>query len=547
MMKLVFCFIAILIAVASSQPCLPANGALANNVIGQNDFVTINAGTGVNQLNGPYGVTVDPVSRKFFVTDSNNHRIQRYPTNAAFLNGQAAEATFGTGIAGCSANQLNGPAQIAWASGALYITDFNNHRTVRLNNAATAPSGTAFDAVWGALDFGTCVPFAGESVFPLGVALDVLGNLYIADQSPMIARYNAATTKLAGFGQAIPDIIVSGIVANFACTQNTFNNPGEIYIDPFTSTLFAVDQGCNRVLGYGSIHQKITPSSNADFVVGQTTFTGVAPGCTASTFTTPAGVNYNQATNTLFVADAANHRVLGFLNFLNFAAPGAPPTTQFGATATFVMGQTSLTTCPLLPGAANLNRPVSLYYFNQGPAPQFNLFVADFMDNRVLRAECPASTSATVSNTGSNSHSNAPSHSNSNSGSNSFTNAPSTSNSWTVTHTGTGAPSTSNTWTGSTSTSASQSTTESQSFSLSSSSLNCGNAVVNPAEQCDPGTGKFGFASCCNFNCRWKRINSRCGKKPVAPACLTLPRCSLDVTTGAVFCKASKNRKPGKT
>jgi len=377
---------------------------------------------------------------------------------------------------------------------------------------------------------------------PTGVALDVLGNLYVADFSPVIYRFNAVAGVAS---QTNANLIVSGTTGTFACTQNTFAGIGEIYVDPFTSALFVADANCNRILGYNSVHLKLA-GSLADFVVGQPSFTSVATGCTATQFSAPYGVSYNQGTNTLFVSDSGQNRVVGFTNFLNAAGTA---TTQLGATGNLVFGQATLTACaPVAPASAtNLKTPVSTYYFNQGVGPQFNLFIVDSGNNRVLRDECPPSTSATVSNTGSNSASNAPSTSGSKSGSNSFTNAPSTSNSVTVSTSGSRPPSISNTWTGSGSTSTSQSTTESQSFSLSSTSKNCGNAVVNPAEQCDPGTGKFGFASCCNLNCRWKRINSRCGKKAPPPACLTLPRCSLDITTGSVFCKQSKNRKPGKT
>jgi len=542
MMKLVLCFIAFLFAVASSQPCVPANGAAFTNVIGQPDFVSTIAGTGANQFFQPYSVTVDPTTRKFFVSDGSNHRIQRFPSTAAFLNSQAAEATFGTGVAGCTQNQLNGQAQIAWYQGALYIADYNNHRTVRLSAASSAASGTAWDGVFGETSFTSCISVAGIMSFPIGVALDFFGNLYVADQSPVIYKFNAANTKAS---QLSADLIL-GTVGTFSCTQNTFTNLQELYVDPFTSTLFAADFNCNRVLGFSQVHAKVA-GGFADFAVGQPSFTGVAAACAANGFLGPRGVNYNQGTNTLFVADSAGNRVLGFPNFINLATGAA--NTLFAPSATIVLGQTTFVTCALSPAAnsISLSGPVGLYYFNAGVGPQLNLLIADAGNNRVVRAECPPSTSPSVTNSGSNSASNAPSHSGSNSGSNSFTQAPSRSISFSPSGSQSGAPSPSNSWSSSGSTSPSQSTTETQSFSPSTTSKNCGNAVVNSAEQCDPGVGKFGFASCCNFNCRWKEINSKCGKKPAPPACLTLPRCSLDITTGAVFCKPSKNRKPGKT
>jgi sugar lactone lactonase YvrE len=89
------------------------------------------AGSGSNQLNQPYGICVSKQTGDIYIADFNNNRIQRW----------SPEATSGitivgiTGVSGTNATLLNGPANVLLDKNEtfLYVSDRNNHRVQRFN------------------------------------------------------------------------------------------------------------------------------------------------------------------------------------------------------------------------------------------------------------------------------------------------------------------------------------------------------------------------------------------------------------------------------
>jgi hypothetical protein len=75
---------------------------------------------------------------------------------------------------------------------------------------------------------------------------------------------------------------------------------------PAQGSLYLPDINNHRILGFNSI--PATSNASADFVLGQTAFTGNAAGTTANSFTGPFDVV--TADGKLFVVDTFNHRVL---------------------------------------------------------------------------------------------------------------------------------------------------------------------------------------------------------------------------------------------
>src|SRR5580692_4499526 len=69
-----------------------ANGHAASFVIGQTGFGLNASSVTATGLNQPWGVVIDPVTGKVFVSDVINNRVLRYPSAAAMTNGAAAEA-----------------------------------------------------------------------------------------------------------------------------------------------------------------------------------------------------------------------------------------------------------------------------------------------------------------------------------------------------------------------------------------------------------------------------------------------------------------------
>jgi len=132
------------------------------------------------ELNSPTGVTVDNLGN-VYIADFYENRVRK-------VNAAGIISTFaGNGTAGFSGDggpatsaELNSPSVVALdGSGNVYIADTHNNRIRIVNSAGTintfAGNGTAGFSGDGGL------ATAAEMINPTGVAVDILGNVYIAD------------------------------------------------------------------------------------------------------------------------------------------------------------------------------------------------------------------------------------------------------------------------------------------------------------------------------------------------------------------------------
>jgi len=97
---------------------------------------TSSAGNGSYQLNLPYDLYLDEINSYLYVTDYNNHRIQRYHLGVS-MNGTTVAGGNGQGSA---SYQLNFPYAlcISKTTNAIYITDSGNNRIQRWSSGATS-------------------------------------------------------------------------------------------------------------------------------------------------------------------------------------------------------------------------------------------------------------------------------------------------------------------------------------------------------------------------------------------------------------------------
>lgn len=154
------------------------------------------------QINFPTGVTFD-ISGNMYISDRNNNRVRKINTSGII-------STFaGTGVSGFSGDggpatnaQLSSPnSAVAFdAAGNVYIADLGNYRVRKVNTLGiiSTIAGTGSNGFSG--DGGAAINAKLSSVF--GVAIDVIGNLYIAD-------FN---------NQRIRNVNTSGIMSTFAGT-----------------------------------------------------------------------------------------------------------------------------------------------------------------------------------------------------------------------------------------------------------------------------------------------------------------------------------------
>ena len=179
-----------------------------------NSIITTVAGSGTNNYSGdgaaatnatlasPSGVAVDAVSN-LFIADSANNRVRKVGTNGVITTvaGNGTAAYSGDGAAATNAS-LSGPRGVAVdAAGNLFIADFFNHciRKVGTNGVITTVAGNGSGGYSG--DNGAATN--ASLYYPVGVAVDATGNLFIADSLNYRIRKvatNGIITTVAGDG-----------------------------------------------------------------------------------------------------------------------------------------------------------------------------------------------------------------------------------------------------------------------------------------------------------------------------------------------------------
>lgn len=246
----------------------------ANNVIGQNDFVTANAGSGFNNFSNPTSCTVTKEG-KLLVVDSFNHRILVFDNSALSINGPSAENMIGTAISSISINSLNNPRNITTsADGKIFISDSNNNRILIFNSLPIAMSADA-DIVLGQTDFVSSI--SGTSISeisnPIGLACDIYGRVYVADNSNnRIVSFGATSGFVSDLGVTISNDQNLCVGSNFITTITLANNG---------------PQAVNNVIVQTALPNQFTynsanPSVGAYSAFGQWTIPTLASGATTT-------------------------------------------------------------------------------------------------------------------------------------------------------------------------------------------------------------------------------------------------------------------------
>ncbi|MBX3141658.1 MAG: hypothetical protein KF875_12945 [Trueperaceae bacterium] len=298
-----------------------SSGASPDFVLGQDQFDDTSGREGATGLHAPAGTATDGV--RLAVADGNNSRVLVWnaaPTaQAAPADLVLGQGDFLNNVPGCAATKVDHPAGVAFVGNKLAVADTDNNR-VLIWSLPTA-DGAAADVVIGQASFTTC---ANNDDDQDGAA----------EPSP---------------------------------TARTLSGPLDVWSDG--QRLYVADSLNNRVLVYDSL-----PTTNfaaADRVLGQTSFTALAPNTGASGLDYPSSVHGN--VNQLFVADSGNNRVLVWQS-----VPAAN-----GADADLVLGQTNFdnTTAnagSLDPTANGLGFPTGVYQTGD------LLIVGDYENNRYV-------------------------------------------------------------------------------------------------------------------------------------------------------------------
>ncbi|MFZ4106164.1 T9SS type A sorting domain-containing protein [Flavobacterium sp.] len=265
MKKIVF-LLSILFAVTLNAQCV---STLAGSTQGFAD------GTGTAaKFYSPYGVAVDGLGN-IYVADRLNHKIRKITPSGVVTTfaGSTQGDADGTGTSA----QFNSPYAIeSDNSGNLYVADSNNSKIRKIT-----PSGVV-------------TTFATGIIFPLGVAVDVSGNVYVTSNGSQIMKINP-----------------SGVISNFAGSTQTgyldgtgtsaqFKGPRGITVDAL-GNVYVADQLNHRI-------RKITSSGVVTTLAGSGTIGSANGTGTAAQFANPQDVAVDASGN-IYVGGGNNDKI----------------------------------------------------------------------------------------------------------------------------------------------------------------------------------------------------------------------------------------------
>ena len=269
-------------------------------------------------LSWPTGVGVD-ASGNVFVADSMNNRVRKVDTNGIIttLAGNGSAPYAGDGGAATSAT-VSYPTSVALDTfGNLFIADPGNNRIrkVDTNGIITTVAGNGSATYAG--DAGMATNASLNS--PNGVALDALGNLFIADNVNQRVRKvdtNGLITTVAGNGNPAFAGSTYGTYSGDGgpATNAGLSNPVGIIVDA-SGNLFIGDQSNNRI-------RRVDTNSIITTVTGGGAG-GDGSAATNASLNLPYGVALDAVGN-LYIADSNNQRI----REVQFA--GSPTLTLFG-------------------------------------------------------------------------------------------------------------------------------------------------------------------------------------------------------------------------
>jgi sugar lactone lactonase YvrE len=206
-----------------------ADNNVVRRVDGSTGVITTVAGNGLQgatgdggaatnaALNSPIGVALD-ANRNLFFVESGNNRIRRVDASSGVIStvaGTGAPGFSGDGGPATSAT-LSSPIGLAIdAAGNLYVGEQTNARVRRVdasNGTITTVAGNGVQGFAGDGGFAT----AANLNSPLGVAVDLAGNLYIADKlNNRVRRVRLGFTANTPVGTNL-SLVSNGIPFTFA-------------------------------------------------------------------------------------------------------------------------------------------------------------------------------------------------------------------------------------------------------------------------------------------------------------------------------------------
>jgi len=311
------------------------------------------------QFNNPVGVAVNAAGT-VYVADQGNNRIRAVtPAGVASTFAGDGNAAFKDDNGGLA--EFHSPMGVTVdAAGNVYVADSANHRIRKITPAKTVSTLAGDGNAAFRDDAGSLAEFHS----PTGVAVDVAGNIYIADQFNNRIRqitFVKIVSVLAGDG--------ARGYRNGPGAMAEFNSPTGVTVDA-AGNIYVAEQAGQRI-------RKITPAGVVSNFAGNGVM-GFAEGSDSTAqFSYPTGIA-TDASGNVYVADALNARIRKI-------TPAGVVSTLAGTTAGFTNGSSSV---------AQFRFPMGVAVDATG-----NVYVADF-SNSAIRKITPAGQVSTLAGTG---------------------------------------------------------------------------------------------------------------------------------------------------
>ena len=293
-------------------------------------ILTTVAGTGLTTYNGddidattaaintPEGVGVDGLGN-IYIADTANHRLRKVTVSTGKITTVAGTGTPGTGKDGILATTSNlfRPASVAVdVEGNIYIADSANHR-IRKVSASTGLISTVAGTGTRSYNGDNIDATTAQLSAPLAVAVDKNGDIYIAD------TFNNRLRKVTISTGKITTIAGTGVNSyngdNIDATTATIANPKGVAVDR-EGNVFIADSENYR------IRKVIVSTGKITTIAG----TGIAGFTGDGVIAINARLNYVtgiavDGVDNFYIADTSNHRIRSMTGALRTGSPSVAP------------------------------------------------------------------------------------------------------------------------------------------------------------------------------------------------------------------------------
>jgi sugar lactone lactonase YvrE len=249
----------------------------------------------------PSAIVFDAAGNLYFA-ETGNHVIRKVDTagNITTIAGTGTQG-FSVDTGPATSATLDSPQGLAFDTvNNLYIADTHNHLIRKLNlttGILTTIAGTGTPGFSGDSALAT----AAQLKLPTALALDAIGNLYLADTDNHRIRKIAATT---GIITTIAGTGTQGFSGDKgSATSATIDSPTGLALDA-ANNLYLADTHNHRI-------RKITATTGIITTIagtGAPGFSGDTAAATTASLTLPHGLTIDTKGN-LYLADTANHRI----------------------------------------------------------------------------------------------------------------------------------------------------------------------------------------------------------------------------------------------